>query len=91
MTIEAIKDAIAGLPQDSQVALAAWLNLQTMDGWDRKCRAILLTAAAAITSLKELRPKSAPDNSNRSPREKRTEMNEAFGVVRVARFLGTLS
>jgi hypothetical protein len=36
MTIEAIKDAIAGLPQDSQVALAAWLNLQTMDGWDKE-------------------------------------------------------
>jgi hypothetical protein len=36
MTIEAIKDAIAGLPEDAQVALASWLNLQTMDAWDQE-------------------------------------------------------
>ena len=36
MTIEAIKDAITGLPEDAQVALAAWLNLQTMDSWDKE-------------------------------------------------------
>jgi hypothetical protein len=36
MTIEAIKNAITGLPQDAQVALASWLNLQTMNAWDRE-------------------------------------------------------
>jgi hypothetical protein len=36
MTIEALKNAITGLPQDAQVALASWLNLQTMDAWDRE-------------------------------------------------------
>ena len=36
MTIEAIKDAITGLPEDAQVALVSWLNLQTMDTWDRE-------------------------------------------------------
>lgn len=39
MTIEAIKDAITGLPEHAQVALAAWLNLQTMDSWDREMQA----------------------------------------------------
>jgi hypothetical protein len=36
MTIDAIKDAITGLPQDAQLALAAWLNVQTMDAWDKE-------------------------------------------------------
>jgi hypothetical protein len=36
MTIEALKNAITGLPQDAQVALASWLNLQTMDAWGRE-------------------------------------------------------
>jgi hypothetical protein len=36
MTVEAIKNAIADLPEDDKVALAAWLNLQTMDEWDRQ-------------------------------------------------------
>ena len=36
MTIEALKNAITVLPQDAQAALAAWLNLQTMDAWDRE-------------------------------------------------------
>jgi hypothetical protein len=36
MTVEAIKDAISGLPEGDRVALAAWLNLQTMDEWDQQ-------------------------------------------------------
>lgn len=36
LTVEAIKDAIAKLPEDDKVSLAAWLNLQTMDDWDRQ-------------------------------------------------------
>ena len=36
MTVEAIKEAIAGLPEDDRVSLAAWLSLQTMDEWDKQ-------------------------------------------------------
>jgi hypothetical protein len=35
-TVEAIKEAIAGLPEGDRVALASWLNLQTLDEWDRE-------------------------------------------------------
>ena len=35
MNVEAIKEAIAGLPEDDKLSLAAWLNLQTMDEWDK--------------------------------------------------------
>ena len=34
LSVEAIKDAIAGLPEQEKAALAAWLNAQTMDEWD---------------------------------------------------------
>ena len=36
MTVEAIKDAIAGLPEDDRHSLAAWLNDLDYDGWDRQ-------------------------------------------------------
>ena len=36
MNVEAIKEAIAGLPEDDRLSLAAWLNLQTMDDWDKE-------------------------------------------------------
>jgi hypothetical protein len=36
MTVESIKDAIAKLDENDKVSLAAWLNLQTMDDWDRQ-------------------------------------------------------
>ena len=36
MTVEAIKEAIADLPAEEKVSLAAWLNLQTMDDWDKQ-------------------------------------------------------
>ena len=35
MTIQSIS-AIAGLPEDARAALATWLNLQTMDAWDKE-------------------------------------------------------
>jgi len=34
MTVEAIKDAIAGLPDDARHDLAAWLNEFGYDAWD---------------------------------------------------------
>jgi hypothetical protein len=36
MTVDAIKDAITGLPDEDKIALVAWLHLQTMDEWDRQ-------------------------------------------------------
>lgn len=38
MSIEAIKDAIADLPEKEKISLAAWLSLQTMDEWDQEMR-----------------------------------------------------
>jgi hypothetical protein len=36
MNVEAIKEAIACLPHDDKISLSAWLNLQTMDDWDKE-------------------------------------------------------
>lgn len=36
MTVDAIKDAIAGLPEDDRHSLAAWLNDLEYDAWDRQ-------------------------------------------------------
>jgi hypothetical protein len=36
MTVDAIKDAISGLPDEDKIALATWLSFQTMDEWDRQ-------------------------------------------------------
>ena len=36
MTLDAIKEAIADLPAEERIALAAWLTGQDMDEWDRE-------------------------------------------------------
>jgi hypothetical protein len=36
LSIESIKDAITKLPEQEKVSLAAWLNMITMDDWDRQ-------------------------------------------------------
>ena len=36
MTVEAIKDAIAGLPEDDRHSLSAWLNGIEYDDWDKQ-------------------------------------------------------
>ncbi len=36
MTVEAIKDAIAGLSVEERHSLAAWLNELEYDAWDRE-------------------------------------------------------
>jgi hypothetical protein len=36
MTLEALKHAIAELPEEEKTALATWLNEQEMDEWDRQ-------------------------------------------------------
>jgi len=35
-SLETIKEAIGGLPEDERAALAAWLSLSSMDDWDRQ-------------------------------------------------------
>lgn len=36
MTLEAIKEAVAGLPEDERHSLAAWLNELDYDEWDKQ-------------------------------------------------------
>jgi hypothetical protein len=36
MTLEALKQAIAELPDEEKTALTTWLNEQEMDEWDRR-------------------------------------------------------
>jgi hypothetical protein len=36
MTVEALKEAIAELPEDERHLLAAWLNEREFDAWDKK-------------------------------------------------------
>ena len=36
MTLDALKEAIAGLPATERMALATWLNEQAMDEWGRQ-------------------------------------------------------
>ena len=36
MTVEALKEAIAELPEDQQHSLAAWLNELDYDEWDKQ-------------------------------------------------------
>lgn len=38
--VEDIKQALARLPEEDKVSLAAWLNLQTMDEWDKKMQRV---------------------------------------------------
>jgi hypothetical protein len=35
-SLESIKEAIGGLPEDERTSLAAWLSLRSMDDWDRQ-------------------------------------------------------
>jgi hypothetical protein len=35
-SLETIKEAIGGLPEEERAALAAWLNLSGMDDWDQQ-------------------------------------------------------
>ena len=49
MTVDAIKDAITGLPDEDKIALATRFGLQTMDEWDRQmARVFRLEAAASL-------------------------------------------
>jgi hypothetical protein len=49
MTVEAIKEAIAGLPDEERHSLAAWLNELDYDEWDKETVRPSRRAVAAIT------------------------------------------
>jgi hypothetical protein len=36
MTLESIKEAISGLPENDKASLASWIIEQDMDDWDRE-------------------------------------------------------
>ncbi|HEY4085883.1 MAG TPA: hypothetical protein VGM43_08085 [Bryobacteraceae bacterium] len=37
-SLESIKEAIGSLPENERTSLVAWLNLNSMDDWDRQMR-----------------------------------------------------
>ena len=75
MTIDAIKDAITGLPEDAQVALAAWLNLQTMDSWDKEMQADFSSSGRGHQIVEKVRAQ-VHTGSFRPMSEGRTQGNE---------------
>lgn len=56
MTLDAIKDAISGLPADDRTALMAWLLRQDLDDWEfdviqgNPAESLLHEAAEAIST-----------------------------------------
>ena len=75
MTIDAIKDAITGLPEDAQVALAAWLNLQTMDPWDKEMQTDFSASGRGHQIVEKVRAQ-VHTGSFRPMSEGRTQGNE---------------
>lgn len=74
MTVEDIKEAIAGLPEQDKVSLAAWLNLQTMDEWDREMQRDFWPGGRGMTFLDEVKQEIAS--------EKTRPMEEGFAERR---------
>ncbi len=63
MTVEAIKDAIAGLPEDERCSLALWLNATGYDAWDRKIVADFSSGGRGQTLLDRVRREIAEGRS----------------------------
>jgi hypothetical protein len=55
MTLEAIKQAIAELPDDDRAALAHWLNQQEMDDWDRQMQKDFTPGGRGTRLLKKVK------------------------------------
>ena len=53
MTVESIKQAIAGLPPDEKASLAAWLVHQDMDDWSEQIEADFASGGAGMALLEE--------------------------------------
>ena len=51
MTLEAIKEAISGLPAPEKTTLIQWLNLQDSEAWDREIEADFSESGAGMALL----------------------------------------
>ena len=63
MTVEAIKEAIAGLSENDRMALASWLNLQTMDDWDREMQRDFSPGGRGMKFLEQVKREIAEGNA----------------------------
>jgi hypothetical protein len=53
MTLEAIKEAIAELPNTEKTSLVSWLNAQDAEAWDSQIEADFADGGAGIALLEE--------------------------------------
>ena len=53
MTVESIKEAIAGLPAEQKTSLAAWLIRQDLNEWDREMEADFSPGGRGMALLEE--------------------------------------
>ena len=51
MTFDAIKQAIAGLPEAEKTSLVAWLNEQDAEAWDKQLEADFSEGGAGMALL----------------------------------------
>ncbi|HVY94292.1 MAG TPA: hypothetical protein VHA14_16135 [Bryobacteraceae bacterium] len=54
-SLESIKEAIGGLPEDERASLAAWLNLRSMDDWDRQMHRDFASGGRAHSLVEKVR------------------------------------
>jgi hypothetical protein len=53
MTLEAIKEAIAELPDTEKTSLVSWLNAQDAEAWDRQIEADFSEGGAGMPLLEQ--------------------------------------
>jgi hypothetical protein len=53
MTLQAIKEAIAELPNTEKTSLVSWLNAQDADAWNRQIEADFPEGAAGMALLEQ--------------------------------------
>lgn len=53
MTLEAIKEAIAELPNAEKTSLVSWLNAQDAEAWDRQIEADFSEGGAGMALLEQ--------------------------------------
>ena len=53
MTVESIKEAIAGLPAEQKISLAAWIVRQGLNEWDRELEADFSPGGRGMALIEE--------------------------------------
>ena len=61
LSVEEIKAAITNLDADDKLSLASWLNLQTMDDWDRQMERDFSPGGKGAKFLKQVKREVAED------------------------------